>query len=57
MRGRRVAPGEVEQLVYAAPEVLDGGGVTPQSDVPADTSDFEDSEPAAVGSSDDDIPF
>ena len=30
---------------------------TPQSDVPADTSDFEDSEPAAVGSSDDDIPF
>jgi single-strand DNA-binding protein len=35
----------------------DGNGVTPQSDVPADTSDFEDSEPAAVGSSDDDIPF
>jgi single-strand DNA-binding protein len=34
-----------------------GNGVTPQSDVPADTSDFEDSEPAAVGSSDDDIPF
>ena len=31
--------------------------VTPQSDVPADTSDFEDSQPAAVGSSDDDIPF
>ena len=30
---------------------------TPQSDVPADTSDFEDSEPAGVGSSDDDIPF
>ncbi len=30
---------------------------TPQSDVPADTSDFEDSQPAAVGSSDDDIPF
>src|SRR5437762_2202563 len=34
-----------------------GNGGTPQSDVPADTSDFEDSEPAAVGSSDDDIPF
>jgi single-strand DNA-binding protein len=34
-----------------------GNGVTPQSDVPADTSDFEDSEPASVGSSDDDIPF
>ena len=34
-----------------------GNGVTPQSDVPADTSDFEDSQPAAVGSSDDDIPF
>jgi single-strand DNA-binding protein len=34
-----------------------GNGATPQSDVPADTSDFEDSQPAAVGSSDDDIPF
>jgi single-strand DNA-binding protein len=34
-----------------------GNGGSPQSDVPADTSDFEDSEPAAVGSSDDDIPF
>jgi single-strand DNA-binding protein len=34
-----------------------GNGGTPQSDVPADTSDFEDSQPAAVGSSDDDIPF
>src|SRR5688500_12812517 len=34
-----------------------GNGFTPQSDVPADTSDFQ-SEPAAVGSSsDDDIPF
>ena len=29
----------------------------PQSDVPADTSDFESSQPAAVGASDDDIPF
>ena len=33
-----------------------GGGFTPQSDVPADTSDFQSSEPAAVGA-DDDIPF
>ena len=29
----------------------------PQSDVPADTSDFDNSPPAAVGASDDDIPF
>ena len=28
-----------------------------QSDVPADTSDFEGSQPSAVGASDDDIPF
>jgi len=28
-----------------------------QSDVPADTSDFDNSPPAAVGASDDDIPF
>ena len=35
----------------------DGNGVAAQSDVPADTSDFEGSEPAAVGASDDDIPF
>jgi single-strand DNA-binding protein len=34
-----------------------GGGFTPQSDVPADTSDFAGAEPAAVGASDDDIPF
>ena len=35
-----------------------GNGFTPQSDVPADTSDFE-QEPASVGgsSADDDIPF
>jgi len=33
------------------------GGFTPQSDVPADTSDFDDAEPASVGASDDDIPF
>jgi single-strand DNA-binding protein len=30
---------------------------TAQSDIPADTSDFESSEPAGVGASDDDIPF
>lgn len=44
----------------------DGGGNTgggngnqfaAQSDVPADTSDFEGSEPARVAASDDDIPF
>jgi single-strand DNA-binding protein len=34
-----------------------GNGIAAQSDVPADTSDFEGSEPAAVGASDDDIPF
>jgi single-strand DNA-binding protein len=34
-----------------------GNGSAPRSDVPADTSDFEDSEPASVGSSADDIPF
>jgi len=33
-----------------------GNGLNAQSDVPADTSDFE-SEPAAVGAGDDDIPF
>jgi single-strand DNA-binding protein len=34
------------------------GFQAPQSDVPADTSDFQGSEPAtAVGASDDDIPF
>ena len=34
-----------------------GNGITPQSDVPADTSDFQNPEPASVGSGDDDIPF
>jgi single-strand DNA-binding protein len=33
-----------------------GNGSAPQSDVPADTSDFEE-EPAGVGAKDDDIPF
>jgi single-strand DNA-binding protein len=42
----------------------DGGGQgngngfqASQSDMPADTSDFESSQPSAVGASDDDIPF
>jgi single-strand DNA-binding protein len=34
-----------------------GNGFTARSDVPADTSDFEDAEPAGVGAGDDDIPF
>ncbi len=34
-----------------------GGRFQAQSDVPADTSDFDTAEPAAVGASDDDIPF
>ncbi len=34
-----------------------GNGFTAESDVPADTSDFTDAQPAAVGTSDDDIPF
>lgn len=34
-----------------------GGRFQGQSDVPADTSDFESSQPAAVGASEDDIPF
>ena len=34
-----------------------GNGLRAQSDVPADTSDFQSSEPASVGASDDDIPF
>jgi single-strand DNA-binding protein len=34
-----------------------GNGFTAQSDVPADTSDFTDAEPAGVAASDEDIPF
>src|SRR5215210_6412532 len=34
-----------------------GNGIAARSDVPADTSDFDDATPAGVGSSDDDIPF
>jgi single-strand DNA-binding protein len=34
-----------------------GNGIKAQSDVPADTSDFEQAEPVAAGSSGDDIPF
>jgi single-strand DNA-binding protein len=38
-------------------EQSNGGRFQSQSDVPADTSDFEGSAPAAVGASDEDIPF
>jgi single-strand DNA-binding protein len=38
-------------------EASNGGRFQAQTDVPADTSDFDDSPPAAVGASDDDIPF
>lgn len=34
-----------------------GSSFTPQSDVPADTSDFDSPAPASVGASEDDIPF
>jgi len=34
-----------------------GATFTPQSDVPADTSDFDSPAPASVGAPDDDIPF
>jgi single-strand DNA-binding protein len=34
-----------------------GNGFQPQSDVPADTSDFEDASVSSGGGSDDDIPF
>ena len=38
-------------------EASNGGRFQGQSDVPADTSDFDSSAPAPVGASDDDIPF
>jgi len=41
----------------AAQGAAGGGFQAPQSDVPADTSDFDSPQPAAVGASDDDIPF
>ena len=34
-----------------------GGGFQPQSDVPADTSDFEPAEAGSASSAGDDIPF
>jgi single-strand DNA-binding protein len=34
-----------------------GNGIAPQTDVPADTSDFENAEPTGVAAKDDDIPF
>jgi single-strand DNA-binding protein len=40
-----------------APPQGGGNGFTAQSDVPADTSDFTEPEPATVTASDDDIPF
>ena len=40
-----------------APAGNGNGGFQGQSDVPADTSDFDRAEPASVGASDDDIPF
>jgi single-strand DNA-binding protein len=46
------------QFLGSRDEAAGGGnGIAPRSDVPADTTDFEDSEPAGVGSSSDDIPF
>ncbi len=45
------------QFLGSRDEGAGGNGIAPRSDVPADTSDFEDSEPAGVGSSGDDIPF
>jgi single-strand DNA-binding protein len=46
------------QFLGSRDEAAGGGnGIAPRSDAPADTSDFEDSEPAGVGSSSDDIPF
>jgi single-strand DNA-binding protein len=46
------------QFLGSRDEAAGGGnGIAPRSDVPADTSDFEDSQPAGVGSSSDDIPF
>jgi single-strand DNA-binding protein len=46
------------QFLGSRDEAAGGGnGIAPRSDVPADTSDFENSEPAGVGSSSDDIPF
>ena len=45
------------QFLGSRDEAGGGNGIASRSDVPADTSDFEDSEPAAVASSGDDIPF
>ena len=45
------------QFLGSRDEGSGGNGAPPRSDVPADTSDFESSEPASVGSSGDDIPF
>ncbi len=53
----RIVANSVQFLGSRGDQGGGGNGIAPQSDVPADTSDFEDAKPAAVGSSDDDIPF
>jgi single-strand DNA-binding protein len=47
------------QFLGGRDDAAQGGGnrFQAQSDTPADTSDFDSPEPAAVGASDDDIPF
>jgi single-strand DNA-binding protein len=44
------------QFLGSRDSAENGGRFTPQSDVPADTGDFEPA-PSSAGSSDDDIPF
>jgi len=53
----RIVANSVQFLGSRGDQGAGGNGISPQSDVPADTSDFEDAEPASVGTSDDDIPF
>ena len=44
------------QFLGSRDSAENGGGFTPRTDVPADTSDFQ-SAPAGAGGGDDDIPF
>jgi single-strand DNA-binding protein len=44
------------QFLGSRDQSENGGRFTPQSDVPADTGDFQQA-PVAAGNSDDDIPF
>jgi single-strand DNA-binding protein len=44
------------QFLGSRDQSENGGRFTPQSDVPADTGDFQPA-PAAAGNADDDIPF